>query len=49
MKLHEAIEGLLREVGTIRALSRNTGVDASYILRMRDGSKSNPSRRFLLD
>jgi hypothetical protein len=45
--LRERIEALTTKHGSLRAAARVLGVDPSYLLRLRDGSKTNPSDALL--
>lgn len=47
MKLPYAIKKLIRKHGSLRELSRNTGVDAGYLSHLKNGSKTEPSPEIL--
>lgn len=41
--LKERIDQLVDQHGSLRAASRNTGVDVAYLSRLLSGEKTNPS------
>jgi hypothetical protein len=47
MKISERIEQLLAEKGTLRAVSRGTGIDIAYLHRLHAGEKWQPSEAVL--
>jgi hypothetical protein len=44
MTLQERIEQLVERHGSLRAVSRVTEIDASYLSRLRSGEKANPEK-----
>lgn len=46
-KLRKRIQELESRHGGLRQLSRVIGVDSAYLMRLRDGEKTNPSDRVL--
>ena len=47
MTLSERIEMLVKQHGSLSAVSRVTGVDAGYLSRMKNGTSMNPSKGIL--
>lgn len=45
--LPEAIAGLVQALGSLRELSRQTGIDVSYLSRLASGEKTEPSDEVL--
>jgi hypothetical protein len=41
--IRERIEELARKHGSLRAAARVLRIDATYLLRLRDGGRANPS------
>lgn len=46
-QLRERIKELERQHGSLRAAARVLQIDAAYLLRLRDGEKTNPSATVL--
>lgn len=44
MTLQERIDQLVTQHGSLRAVSRVTGIDAGYLSRLRSGEKVNPEK-----
>jgi transcriptional regulator with XRE-family HTH domain len=47
MDIPRRIAQLVRKHGSLRAVSRETGVDVGYLSRLRSGEKANPSEETL--
>jgi len=47
VKLGDRVRELEAECGSLREAARRTGFDAGYLLRLRDGEKTNPSAESL--
>ena len=47
MEISERIQQLQREHGGLRAAARATGMSPSYMIRLRDGEKLEPSALLL--
>ncbi|GAB1406134.1 hypothetical protein MASR1M8_00530 [Thermomonas brevis] len=47
MEIRTRIQQLQQEHGGLRAAARATGMSASYMIRLRDGEKLEPSARLL--
>lgn len=47
MEIRTRIQQLQREHGGLRAAARAAGMSASYMIRLRDGEKLEPSARLL--
>lgn len=48
MTLDKCVRWLVLRHGSLRALSRNTGIDAAYLSRLASGDKQNPSDATLM-
>jgi hypothetical protein len=46
-EIKKAVEKVITRHGGLRAASRALGIQASYLCRLRHGSKSNPSDKIL--
>ena len=44
MTLKERIDELVAQHGSLRAVSRVTGIDAGYLSRLRTGEKASPNK-----
>ena len=47
MEISKRIEQLQKQHGGLRAAARAVGMSASYMIRLRDGEKFEPSARLL--